>query len=85
MAKSCIRWLKWIFFACVPIFGWIGFVYHIAFAFVMTVVSHNVSEFFVVVAPVLDVLFYILEIWVYTCKSRVIPMVQYTRLRDFRN
>ena len=55
MAKSCIRWLKCIFIACVPIFGWIGFVYHIAFAFVMTVVSHNISEFFVVVAPVLDV------------------------------
>ena len=77
--------MKCVFIACVPIFGWIGFVYHIAFAFVMTIVSHNISDFFVVVAPVLDVLFFILEIWVYACKSRVVPIIFYSRDRSFRN
>ena len=50
----------------------------------MTVVSHQYSDFFVVIAPILDVLFYILELWIYLCKSRAAKMVSYPDNKMFR-
>lgn len=67
--------IKFLITISIPIFGWAGFVYHFIFAFAMTVLSQYGSDSFVVVAPVLDVLFYILELQVYFCKSRVKSIV----------